>query len=131
MEAMVLSERMVKIGRVVKPHGTDGRVVVQPFTDSCEDFTNFDDIRIDGCVGSLLSFQEHSRRLICRIEGVTDRNRAEELRGSFLLATNKTATGLGHARGCTVTGGPLWVTRYSLVDLNVLLWASLRYSTVF
>jgi len=109
MEAMVLSQRMVKVGRVVKPFGTDGRVLVDFFTDSWEDFSLFEYLSIDRCSGELESFQLHSGRLICRIEGVIDRDAAENLRGSFLRVPHSSLPQLDDGSyyhfdlvGCTV-----------------------------
>jgi 16S rRNA processing protein RimM len=109
MEAMVLNERMVKIGRVVKPFGTDGRVLVEYFTDSWEDFSRLGEIRVGRSGSSLAGFQHHAGRLICSVRGVNNRDQAEELRGSFLSVPKSQLPALDDGRyyhfdllGCSV-----------------------------
>jgi 16S rRNA processing protein RimM len=80
------------VGRIVKPHGIRGELVVEPRTDSPE---------IRFAAGSVLSAnlrdgskrdvtvtaaRAHSGRLLVVVEGVADRDDAENLRGSLLLA---------------------------------------------
>ena len=80
------------VGRIVKPHGIRGELVVEPRTDSPE---------IRFAAGSVLSAnlrdgskrdltvtaaRAHSGRLLVVVEGVADRDGAEGLRGTLLLA---------------------------------------------
>lgn len=80
------------VGRIVKPHGIRGELVVEPHTDSPE---------IRFAVGSVLSAnlrdgskrdltvtaaRPHAGRLLVVLEGVADRDTAEALRGTLLLA---------------------------------------------
>jgi 16S rRNA processing protein RimM len=80
------------VGRIVKPHGIHGELVVEPRTDSPE---------IRFAVGSVLAAnlrngttreltvaaaRPHSGRLLVVLDGVADRDTAEELRGTLLLA---------------------------------------------
>ncbi len=80
------------VGRIVKPHGVHGELVVDPRTDSPE---------VRFAVGSVLSAslrdgtartmtvaaaRPHSGRLLVTFDGVRGRDSAEELRGTLLLA---------------------------------------------
>lgn len=80
------------VGRIVKPHGIRGELVVEARTDSPE---------IRFAVGSVLSAnlrdgttramtvtaaRPHSGRLLVVLDGVADRDTAEALRGTLLLA---------------------------------------------
>ncbi|HJP73083.1 MAG TPA: ribosome maturation factor RimM [Pseudonocardiaceae bacterium] len=80
------------VGRIVKPHGIHGELVVEPHTDSPE---------IRFAAGSVLSAnlrdgskrdltvtaaRPHSGRLLVVVDGVADRDTAESLRGTLLLA---------------------------------------------
>ncbi|HEY4023667.1 MAG TPA: ribosome maturation factor RimM [Pseudonocardiaceae bacterium] len=80
------------VGRIVKPHGVRGELVVEPRTDSPE---------IRFAVGNVLSAnlrdgskreltvaaaRPHAGRLLVVVEGVGDRDTAEDLRGTLLLA---------------------------------------------
>lgn len=85
---------MRKVGRVVKPHGIRGELMVDVSTDSA-------DVRF--AVGSVLSVtsrdgavlrsltvtaaRPHTGRLLVFFEGVADRDSAEELRGALLTAS--------------------------------------------
>jgi 16S rRNA processing protein RimM len=80
------------VGRIVKPHGVRGELVVDPRTDSPE---------IRFAVGSVLSAnlrdgskrnltvtaaRPHTGRLLVVLDGVEGRTAAEELRGTLLFA---------------------------------------------
>ena len=80
------------VGRIVKPHGIRGELVVEPRTDSPE---------IRFAVGTVLSAnlrdgskrdltvaaaRPHAGRLLVVVDGVEDRDGAELLRGTLLLA---------------------------------------------
>jgi 16S rRNA processing protein RimM len=80
------------VGRIVKPHGIRGELVVEPRTDSVE---------FRFAVGNVLSAslrdgskreltvaaaRAHSGRLLVVVDGVADRDTAEALRGTLLLA---------------------------------------------
>jgi 16S rRNA processing protein RimM len=77
---------LLEVGRIVKPHGIRGEVIVDLSTNRTE--------RVDA--GSVLSSDvgdlevlyssPHQHRWIVAFKGVEDRNRAEELRGTVLRA---------------------------------------------
>ena len=78
----------VVVGRIGKAHGIRGDVTVEVRTDEPERrfapgstlFTH------DNTPLVVADARDHSGRLLLRIEGVNDRNAAEELRGQFLEA---------------------------------------------
>lgn len=82
------------VGRVVKAHGISGEVVVEVRTDDPgERFSPGSSLR--GKPGArnpgpqrtfvVESMREHGGRLLVRLEGVTDRNAADALRGTLFL----------------------------------------------
>lgn len=81
---------LLTVGRIIRPHGVRGEVVVQPHTDE-------PDLRYRAGAefvpqpalpgGRLLrvrAFRPHQGRLIVTFDGVADRNAAEVLRGVLL-----------------------------------------------
>lgn len=79
--------QLIRIGRITAPHGVRGEVRVQPLTDFPERFETLHrallgsearpvGVRFRGVVRGMV---------ILALEGVTDRNQAETLRGQFLL----------------------------------------------
>lgn len=81
----------VRIGRVIKPHGVRGEVVVDPTTDAPEErFAVGETVR--GRRGAqdyeltVASVRPHQGRLLIRFEEVSDRTAAERLRGIQFFA---------------------------------------------
>jgi 16S rRNA processing protein RimM len=73
---------LLEVGRVVKPHGLKGAVVVElttTRTDRLAPGTRFDDLEV-------VQSQPFQRRWIVNFAGVTTREEAETLRGRVLLA---------------------------------------------
>jgi 16S rRNA processing protein RimM len=80
------------VGRVVKAHGVTGEVVVEVRTDDPDlRFAPGSSLRGMPSRGGpesryvIESAREHSGRLLVRLEGVTDRNAADSLRGTLFL----------------------------------------------
>ncbi|MDP9846037.1 ribosome maturation factor RimM [Streptosporangium lutulentum] len=77
------------VGRIGRPHGLRGDVSVEVRTDEPEKrFVAGAAVATDpASAGPLLieSLRWHSGTLLVRFEGVNDRNRAEELRGTMLV----------------------------------------------
>lgn len=74
----------VVVGRIGRPHGIRGEVTVQPWTDEPDErFAPGAVLAVDAPVRELVVDRSHwhSGRLLVQFEGVSDRNRAEELRG--------------------------------------------------
>jgi len=78
---------LIRIGQVTAPHGVRGAVRVYPTTDFPERFVNLKRVMINGPdrpVGA--RFRGFVKNLvILELEGITDRNQAERLRGADLL----------------------------------------------
>ena len=89
----------VRIARIGKPHGVRGEVTVQLFTDDPESrFAPASTLSVHWPQGApdaaarlpetltASGFRWNKKVLIARFEEITDRNRAEEMRGSQLFA---------------------------------------------
>ncbi|GIU83925.1 MAG: ribosome maturation factor RimM [Acidimicrobiales bacterium] len=81
-------DRLLEVGRVVKPHGLRGEVVVSLVSNRSERTVAGCEFRIAGTERSLVvkAARPHKRRWLMQFEGVTDRDGAERLRGVVLLA---------------------------------------------
>jgi 16S rRNA processing protein RimM len=77
---------LLEVGRVVKPHGIRGEVIVDLVTNRPERVAAGSVLSSD--IGDLevLRSSPHQNRWIVAFDGVADRNRAEELRGVVLRA---------------------------------------------
>ncbi|GAB2808796.1 ribosome maturation factor RimM [Actinocorallia aurea] len=77
------------VGRIGKPHGIRGDITVDVRTDDADArFAPGAVLATDPVSAGPLtvaSARWHSGRLVVRFEGVADRNRAEELRGTWLV----------------------------------------------
>jgi 16S rRNA processing protein RimM len=73
-------------GRIVRPHGVRGLVVVEPSSDLLQGVQPGMDIRlgVSGRKARLLSLQPHQGRYLLALEGFTTREEAESLRGESL-----------------------------------------------
>ena len=71
----------VTLGRVVKPHGIRGEVVVEPTTDVPERFAPGTSVDVGGLAATVRSSRPHQGRLLVAFEDIDDRTAAERLRG--------------------------------------------------
>lgn len=76
----------VHIGRVIKPHGVKGEVVVDPTTDTPEQRFAIGEVLTGKQAGkqrelTISTMRPHQGRLLIRFEEVPDRTAAESLRG--------------------------------------------------
>ncbi len=81
----------LQIGRVIKPHGVKGEVVVDPSTDHVEErFAVGEALRGVQAgrerVLTVSSFRRHQARLLVKFEEIADRTEAESLRGCRFFA---------------------------------------------
>jgi len=81
-----LFSEMVAIGRVVKPQGRKGEVLVQPFSDRPDRFPSLRAVFVPGEQGgarpmSVVSCWPHKGRFVLKFEGVESIDDAEKLRG--------------------------------------------------
>lgn len=76
---------LVEVGRVLRPHGIRGELVVESWT---EQERRFEPgavlLPVAGAPLVLVAARQHHGRLLVRFEGVDDRDRAERLRGTVL-----------------------------------------------
>ncbi len=88
----------VLVGIIGRPHGVHGELAVEPRTDEpALRFAPGALVRVEGSDRSLTveSARDHSGRLLVRFRGVSDRNDAEAMRGTRLVAEVDPATGPG------------------------------------
>ncbi|MGE4292351.1 MAG: ribosome maturation factor RimM [Desulfovibrio sp.] len=77
---------LVLVGKVIKPHGIRGEICVESYADSPALFFGLAAVLLGTGRGKPVRFalraaRGHQDRLLLTLEGVADRNRAEELRG--------------------------------------------------
>ena len=77
---------MLDVGRVVKPHGLAGEVIVDLFTNRTERMTAGVVFETDGGPLEILRASSHLGRFIVAFAGVAGRDGAEALRGRVLRA---------------------------------------------
>lgn len=77
---------LVTIGRVVKPHGIRGEVVVEVLSDVSGRFDAGATVVIAGTPTSVVASRPHQGRLLVQFEGIADRSSAELLRGRLVEA---------------------------------------------
>lgn len=84
------SEEYVGIGQVVKPHGIDGELVVQPTTDVPEErFSRGTTLTVtnaqsDHSILTVSNFRWHQERILLETKEINDRNEAERFRNARL-----------------------------------------------
>jgi 16S rRNA processing protein RimM len=76
----------LEVGRVVKPHGIQGEVVVVAITNHPERFAAGNHVWVDGVERAIVTSRPHQDRWLLRFDGVPDRTAAEGLRGAALTA---------------------------------------------
>lgn len=76
----------VEVGRVIKPHGLRGEVVVHVVSDVVERFSEGVAVWVDGVASSIATSRSHQGRPLVRFAHVLDRTAAELLRGAVIEA---------------------------------------------
>jgi 16S rRNA processing protein RimM len=79
-------DELVAVGRIVKPHGIRGEVVVALLTDRDERFAPESVLWAAGRRFEVISSRPHQGRLLVRLAGIDERTPAERLRGTVLEA---------------------------------------------
>lgn len=77
---------LLEVGRVVRPHGVSGEVVVALSTNLPERIRPGAELQTDSGTLVVDASRPHQDRHLVRFSGVADRARAEELRGLVLRA---------------------------------------------
>jgi len=78
------SEETVEVGRVLRPHGIRGEVVVEPYSELPERFEPGSELWLAGRSVAVATARPHRGGFLIRFEGVADRDAAETLRGGIL-----------------------------------------------
>ena len=78
--------RLLEVGRVAKPHGLAGEVIVELVTDRHERLTCGSVLQCDGRALEVVASRPHQRRFIVTFAGVDTRDAADRLRGALLMA---------------------------------------------
>jgi 16S rRNA processing protein RimM len=76
----------VEVGRVIKPHGLRGEVVVLAVSDVDDRFAPGVAVWVDGVASTIATSRPHQGRPLVRFAHVTDRTAAELLRGAVIEA---------------------------------------------
>lgn len=76
----------VEVGRVIKPHGLRGEVVVHVLSDVDDRFAPGVEVWVDGIASTVASARPHQGRPLVRFAHVPDRTAAELLRGALVEA---------------------------------------------
>ena len=106
-------QQLVHVGRVVKPHGIRGELVVSPVGDTLAALEAGTPVHLDIESGSrrVLALRPHQRRLLVALEGICDRAAAELVRGAKVMVDAGELAQLGE--------GEVWVD--DLIGCRALL----------
>lgn len=92
----------LRIGLVVKPQGVRGELKVQPLTDDPGRFAALQSIYLEGKGGmaphAVTSVSVREDGVYLKMEGISDRNQAELLRGCYLCVDREHAVKLPEGR---------------------------------
>ena len=77
---------MLEVGRIVKPHGLRGEVIVELFTNREERVAPGSELSAPGGVFVVRKATPHQHRWIVQFAGINHRNQAEALRDTVLSA---------------------------------------------
>jgi 16S rRNA processing protein RimM len=86
-----VGEKLIVIGRVSRPHGVKGEIVIEYFNrDDLTDFSRYHMIFIQGDEGTpqpyrLMHGRPHKGSILARLEGIQTKDEAEQLRGRSVL----------------------------------------------
>ena len=84
-----MSEKMIRVGKIINCHGVKGELVVLPLTDSIRRFKKLKSALLE-MPGSryndvtVLTAREHKGNVLITLEGINDRNAAERLKNVYL-----------------------------------------------
>jgi 16S rRNA processing protein RimM len=91
--------RFLAIGRIVRPHGVRGEVVVEVLTDFPERFDTIEQVylgdTLEAQIWQVVTSRWHKDRVLLTLEGCQDRAVAEQLRGLLVQIPIEEAMPLG------------------------------------
>ena len=84
-----MSEKMIRVGKIINCHGVKGELVVLPLTDSIRRFKKLKSAFLEMPGGryndvTVLTAREHKGNVLITLEGIDDRNAAERLKNVYL-----------------------------------------------
>ena len=84
-----MSEKMIRVGKIINCHGVKGELVVLPLTDSIRRFKKLKSALLEMPGGryndvTVLTAREHKGKVLITLEGIDDRNAAERLKNVYL-----------------------------------------------
>ena len=84
-----MSEKMIRVGKIINCHGVKGDLVVLPLTDSIRRFKELKSALLEMPGGryndvTVLTAREHKGNVLITLEGIDDRNAAERLKNVYL-----------------------------------------------
>ena len=84
-----MSEKMIRVGKIINCHGVKGELVVLPLTDSIRRFKKLKSALLEMPGGryndvTVLTAREHKGNVLITLEGIDDRNAAERLKNVYL-----------------------------------------------
>ena len=86
--------RSLRVGRVLRVHGLEGAVRVEPLTDFADRFHKGARLEVNGRLLTVSSAKRAEGALIVRFEEVADRMAAQALRGAYLTVPLEDARAL-------------------------------------
>ena len=75
----------IKLGKITAPQGIKGEVRVYPYTDELTRFSEIEAVLLDGQKRKIQNARYMKNMAVLKLEGVDDRNMAENLRNKELL----------------------------------------------
>lgn len=91
----------LKVGQIVNTHGVKGEVKILPLTDNIERFKDLKTVKVESNVDirkidsvEFLSIKFHKNTVIAKLNGIDTLEKAEELKGLYLVVDRKDAVKL-------------------------------------
>jgi len=91
---MSADEGLVRVGRVIKPHGIRGELVVAAEGETLAEVAVGESLVVDGRAYPVAGIRPHQGRLLLGLEGCSDRSLAETLRGAAVEVDSDQLRGL-------------------------------------
>ena len=84
-----MSEKMIRVGKIINCHGVKGELTVLPLTDNMRRFKKLKQALLEMPGGRyndvvVTSAREHKGNVLITLEGLDDRNQAERLKNVYL-----------------------------------------------
>jgi 16S rRNA processing protein RimM len=87
-----------EVGKIVGAHGLNGEIKVYPITHDASNFYNFDELFINNRRYAVISLKFVGQYAAFSLEGIDNRDKAEQLKGQFISINRNNAAPLaeGH-----------------------------------